>query len=142
LEASLTQSLRELSPRVTYAWTFPSENIGDELIYKQIPVLSAQFKPTLNSRGEAPLGSVQRMPLTLAQDGATGPVKVKSLTVDVSFDEGSTWRAVPVKREGKAWCAIVRHPLQGQYVSLRTSIDDGSGNQFEETVIRAYALGR
>jgi subtilisin family serine protease len=142
LEASLTQSSLELSSRLNYAWTFSSENIGDELDYKQIAVLSAQFKPTLNARGEAPLGSVQRMPITLAQDGATGPVKVKSLTVDVSFDEGGTWHSVPVKREGKEWCAIVRHPLQGQYVSLRTQIDDGSGNQFEETIIRAYSLAR
>ena len=38
------------------------------------------------------------------------------------------------------WSASIAHPLTGQYVSLRTSISDFSGNTAEQTVIRAYSV--
>jgi len=137
-EVSGTQSLAELSRQVKAAWTF--ESAYADPFGVALPLLTAQFKPALNSQGEAAAGSIMSMPISIRQDGTSGVVSVKSLTVDVSFDDGATWTAALVTHVGDEWLALIRHPVQGQYVSLRTAVSDYSGNQFEETVIRAYAL--
>ena len=43
-----------------------------------------------------------------AQDAASDalcPVRVRDVTVRVSFDDGVSWKSVPVKREGRRWIA-------------------------------------
>jgi subtilisin family serine protease len=65
---------------------------------------------------------------------------VGNVTLDVSFDDGASWKAVHVKREGFRWVADLDHPMRAAYVSLRASATDFSGNSVEQTVIRAYAL--
>jgi hypothetical protein len=139
LEASTTWDLLELSTRLQMAWTFRSAHAAGNTP-ADLPLIHAQFKPPLNTRGEAAAGSVARIPILLRQDGSSSAVKVKHLTVDVSFDEGQSWKRVPVKHERHQWAAFVAHPKQGRYVSLRTFVSDLSGNTVEQTLIRAYAL--
>jgi len=139
LEASLTQQILELSSQVNIAWTFRSAHVSGATPVA-LPLLTAEFKPPLNQNGEATAGSVIRMPIVIQQDARPGPVRVKSVEVEVSFDEGARWSRVPVRLQHGDWSAFITHPSKGQYVSLRTSISDFSGNTAEQTVIRAYSL--
>ncbi|GGN35008.1 hypothetical protein FHR83_005891 [Actinoplanes campanulatus] len=66
--------------------------------------------------------------------------KLKSLATKASFDGGRTWRAVPVKKIGGVWTAVVPNPDSGA-VSLRTRATYTSGGYTEVTVYRAYAIG-
>jgi len=52
------------------------------------------------------------------QPGAPG-AGVRSLTVDVSYDDGKTWQKAPLRRDGGGWVASVRHPAAAGFVSLR-----------------------
>jgi hypothetical protein len=141
LEASLTQRLLDFSSQVNVEWSFQSAHVSGTTP-AALPLLTAELKPPLNQNGEAAAGSVIRMPILIQQDARSGPVRVKSVDVEVSFDEGAHWKRLPVRFEHGDWAAIVVHPLKGQYVSLRASISDFGGNSLEQTVIRAYALGR
>ena len=61
------------------------------------------------------------------------------LTVDVSYDDGQSWRRAPLVRTGQGWLARLVHPESG-FVSLRAKAVDAHGNSVEQTIIRGYRL--
>lgn len=73
-----------------------------------------------------------------AADGCSGIIW---LSVEVSYDDGTTWTAVDVRRTGNParWRAGLRNP-GGGFASLRAKSVDADGNTAEYTVIRAYRL--
>jgi hypothetical protein len=71
------------------------------------------------------------------QEGLRAP-RGTTMRVEVSFDEGATWRAVPVIRHGDGYRALV--PAGQGSVSLRVHATDSAGNAVTQTVIRAYGL--
>jgi hypothetical protein len=65
---------------------------------------------------------------------------VHTPTVEVSYDDGTTWRATNVKRANGTWTVTVDHPGDAEFVSLRANVSDQDGNSEKVTIIRAYAL--
>jgi hypothetical protein len=62
--------------------------------------------------------------------------EVTSPTVEVSFDDGETWRRAPVLTGHVfRW-----HPRGEGFVSLRATATDTAGNTVEQTAIRAYGI--
>jgi hypothetical protein len=55
--------------------------------------------------------------------------------VDVSYDEGHTWRSVTAHGDR----VILTHPADARSVSLRARAED-RGTTVEQTIIRAYLL--
>ena len=71
---------------------------------------------------------------------AFGAGKVRKPSLEVSFDEGKSWRTVPLSASSGAWwTADFGAPKRGA-VSLRLSGHDGRGNAVRQTIIRAYGL--
>jgi hypothetical protein len=70
-----------------------------------------------------------------AETGNVGTPKV-----EVSYDDGRTWKQVRLDHKGAAWQATVDHPRGAEFVSLRSTVSDKDGNKASQTVIRAYAL--
>jgi subtilisin family serine protease len=140
LQASGLQSSLPLSTSITAAWTFTSE--PSTAAFTQLPLVSLRFTPRLNAMGQAFRGLPFAIPITVRQLTRTrsSQVHLRSLRVEVSYDEGKTWQRVLVLRLGQGYVALLVHPKKGDYVSLRTVASDYAGNTFEETVIRAYAL--
>jgi hypothetical protein len=68
---------------------------------------------------------------------ATG---VRTPTVEVSYDDGTSWAPARVVPLGERWIAFVQHPVGARFVSLRASALDADGGSVETTVIRAYHL--
>ena len=99
-----------------------------------------RFAPRLDAHNAAPAGRSFQIPVTVRrQPGAPG-ASVRSLTVDVSYDDGKTWQKAPLRRDGGGWVASVRHPAAAGFVSLRASSTDTSGNTVTHTVVHAYRL--
>jgi hypothetical protein len=93
------------------------------------------FQPELNASGQAPRGVHFRLPLRVSQvsettnedprcrhsdasaaEGASGdscPDPVRAETLRVSFDDGVSWKSMPVKREGGQWIADGRRLTSG-----------------------------
>lgn len=140
LQASGLQSALPLSTSITAAWTFTSE--PSTATFTQLPLLTLQFAPQLNAKGQAFRDAPLAIPITVRQLTLTraSEVHLRSLGVEVSYDDGMTWQEVSVRRQGLGYVALLVNPKEGNYVSLRTVAADHDGNTFEETVIRAYTL--
>nr|WP_073892034.1 S8 family serine peptidase [Saccharothrix sp. CB00851] len=128
--------ISDLTTRVTGAWTFRSDTTPDDAIHR-LPISVVRFTPRLDADGGTPAGRVLRIPLTVDQQQGADNGRVREVDVEVSFDDGETWTAVPVLG-GAAFVRNTGEP--GGYASLRAKGSDSNGNTFEHSVIRAYRL--
>jgi hypothetical protein len=120
----------ELSTKVSGAWTFKAEHTTD---ITRLPLSVVRFQPKLDDKDTAH-GRVLLVPIKVEQ--AQNTPKVKRVTVEVSFDDGATWKQVQVAG-GKA---IVQHPKGAKFASLRAKTTDAAGNTGEVTIVRAYKI--
>jgi hypothetical protein len=136
LELVDSQDLFELSTEQRIVWNFESANVpeGEE----RLPLLLVHFDPDLDARGRAQLGN-SWVPLRVSQFGRMNPVVAKP-TVEVSYDDGVSWKQTRVEPDGGQWKARIRHPRDAEYVSLRARTHDNHGNAVEQSVVRAYGL--
>jgi subtilisin family serine protease len=139
LELDHRQVMFELTPHQQVAWTFQSSHV-DEGSPQRIPLLVVRFTPELDERGRAPSDTHFCLPLHVDQFDREAPPEVSKPSVEVSYDDGASWAVAPVEPNGSRWNAFLDHPKRAQYVSLRTSTHDRSGNAVEQTLYRAYGL--
>ncbi|WP_173078486.1 S8 family serine peptidase [Phytohabitans rumicis] len=139
LEAADTRSVGDLTTKVSGVWTFRSAHVGGERFAK-LPVSVVRFAPRLDVNNAAPAGKAYEIPVTVQrQPGAPGG-RVKTLTVEVSYDDGKTWQKASLRKTKDGWVAKVKHPRGGGFVSLRAAARDTLGNTVTQTVIHAYRL--
>lgn len=62
--------------------------------------------------------------------------RITRLAVEVSFDDGKTWRHVPIV----AGHALIAHPRTAGFVSVRAVARDQAGNSVSQTVLRSYSF--
>ncbi|MEU5977218.1 S8 family serine peptidase [Streptomyces sp. NPDC047315] len=118
--------------RVDASWTFTSDTAAAETA---LPLSTVRFAPSVGLDSTAPAGRRQTFPVTV--QGAAAGRNLASLRVDVSYDDGATWREVPVRR-GRI---TLVNPRAGEGVALRAHVVDRQGNSGSVTVHDAY-LGR
>jgi subtilisin family serine protease len=115
-----------LATKVAAVWQFTSSGADTRL-----PLPAVRLAPELTDDGTAPTGRPLAVPIS------TEHLANASVTMDVSFNDGVTWTAVPVHRS----VAIVKHPPRAGFVSLRVKATSTEGNSVEQTVIHAYQIG-
>ncbi|MCE6998301.1 S8 family serine peptidase [Saccharothrix sp. S26] len=133
-EARQAGSAWTLSTVVSAKWTFRSSSAGEG---KALPMLTARFDPAVDPHNRAPGDRPFSFPVHVERQD--GPARITSLSVDVSYDDGVTWRPASTRRDHDRWTVTVRHPRDG-YVSLRARAADADGNRVEQTIVRAYQL--
>ncbi|MEV1330444.1 S8 family serine peptidase [Micromonospora costi] len=126
-----------LSTVVDAEWTFTSAHVRDGELVK-LPLTAIRFAPDLDIDNRAPAGRLFPIPLSLDRQVGAAPGRTRTLTVEASFDDGSTWRKLPVLRTGEKGVAWVHNPAGSGFVSLRANATDSSGNTVKQTIIRAY----
>ena len=124
------------STAVSAEWTFRSAYVDDESVVAQ-PVSVLRFTPDLDADDRAPAGSSFLVPVWLQHNGTGTVDRPRTLSVEVSYDEGKTWTAAETMMN---MVAVLRHPADAESVSLRATATDRDGNSVTETVIRAYQL--
>jgi hypothetical protein len=77
------------------------------------------------------------VPISVTPQPGSDAGTLASVTVEASFDDGATWRRVPVV----GGAMKIQHPRGNGFVSLRTSVTDSDGNTMSQTVVRAYRYG-
>ena len=105
-----------------------------------LPVLTATWDLDLDLANAAAAG--REFPLRLMARNQTG-APVTAARAWVSFDDGGTWKAVPLSGGDGTYRGSVRHPRLEDTtgtVSLRYEITDAGGSSLEQTVYRAYLL--
>jgi hypothetical protein len=74
------------------------------------------------------------------RNGSTDLSQLRKPAVQVSYDDGATWQPVHLVRSRDQWLAVVAHPKDAKFVSLKAQANDASGNTVDQTIIRAYGL--
>jgi subtilisin family serine protease len=117
-------------------WTFKSSSTPARS-RQPLPVSVAHLAPDLDAEGRAPAGAHFELPIDVqGQAGA-----VTKLTVEVSYDQGTTWTPATVTGGGTAWRATLQHPATADTaVSLRTHLVRADGGTTTYTQINAYRL--
>ncbi|HEX2131366.1 MAG TPA: S8 family serine peptidase, partial [Actinophytocola sp.] len=132
-----------LSTRIDGEWTFTSGHVAGETP-KPVPALAVRFAPNLDDHNAAPAGKRFRFPVYVQRNGVETPGRVTRPDVEVSYDDGKTWRTVRLIRDRHhdgQWLASVRHPRDAEFASLRWSVSDADGgNAAKATILHAYAL--
>lgn len=122
-----------MSTRLAVTWTFRSGHTDG---VAALPLSAVRFSPAVAADNTAPAGKPFVVPVAVhAQDGRR--YTPSRLTVDVSYDEGRTWRKAVVRHDS---AVLLDHPATATSVSLRAKATDSEGNTVELTVIRAYEL--
>ncbi|MEU8263230.1 S8 family serine peptidase, partial [Micromonospora sp. NPDC048999] len=133
-DGSLERDAR-LTTKLSVSWTFRSAHAKKP---QALPLTAVSFAPPLDDHNVGKAGSTAVYPVTITQTEGSG--KVNKLTVQVSYDDGKTWKNVPVLHYGGSWQVQVTHPKTAGFVSLKASGTDTKGNTFDQTIIRAYEL--
>ncbi|WP_169789214.1 S8 family serine peptidase [Nonomuraea candida] len=128
-----------LSTAVDAVWTFPSSGTTEP---QPLPLMAVRFAPAgLDDFNRARTGSLTRLPVWIERNPGAAASLVKSLHLEVSFDEGGTWRPVPVHRTSSGWTALIANPGTPGFVSLRATAKDAADAGLTQTIHRAYAIG-
>lgn len=128
-----------LGTSISGSWTFRSGEVSG---HAALGLSAFDFAPIVDQTNT---GSLPVLPMRLVrQPGATSSA-VRSVSVEVSYDDGGSWRKVRLVRVGRdAW--VVPLPGGGRpkgegYVSLRASAGFADGGAVEYRVIRGYRVG-
>ena len=104
--------------------------------YVAEPFLEILYRTALNSRDQARAGARQTITL-LPVDGQAGEpdgipqhlARLRRVTLRISYNDGSTWQVVPVRRRGGRWVAMITNPTRpgARFASLRVTAQDAGG---------------
>lgn len=132
-----TEATRDsASSKVTTDWSFTSEHVpGDQ--FQSIPLLAVRFAPALDEHNRA--GRVLTVPITVERNGTGTVTDIKAPAVQVSYDEGGTWKPVPLRKTRAGWQVTLIHPHGAKNVSFKARAADAGGD-VQQTIIRAYDL--
>jgi subtilisin family serine protease len=141
LEVTARRSgVSSFSTRISCAWTFTSARPPDPDAEGKgkggvgLPLMAVRFAPPgLDAHNTVTAASI-RVPVTVQRPYNAPETTVTALSVEASFDDGRTWRPVPVAGD----TATINHPAGNRYVSLRAHATDAAGNTVTQTVVRAY----
>ncbi|MET8530341.1 S8 family serine peptidase [Micromonospora sp. NPDC005172] len=117
-------------------WGFSSAVTGEESA-EVLPMIQLDYQVAIGSDGTAK----RRTPLTVVASqlpgvsGTVGPV-----TVEVSYDDGTTWHRQRLSRHGDGWRTSLDAPTKARFVSLRTTARDAAGNTVSQSITRAFGL--
>ncbi|EFG04237.1 subtilisin-like protease (plasmid) [Streptomyces clavuligerus] len=132
LATSVTRdpAVARAASRMDASWTFRSR---ETTAPERLPVSVARFHTPVDLRSTAPAGARQHVAVGL-QGPAARPGNLASLTVDVSYDGGATWKSTPVTDRRFQ----VVNPAAGKGISFRATFTDRGGNKGTVTVVDAY----
>jgi hypothetical protein len=74
----------------------------------------------------------------VARAADTGRISGGSL--DVSYDDGKTWKTVKLSAKGSTWKGLLTVPRDAKFVSLRASAKDDKGATVKQELIRAFGV--
>jgi hypothetical protein len=137
LRASRDPSVYRLTTATHTRWTVRARPVTDPARIDLLPLLQLDYAVGTDLAGTAPAGRQSVAVAAAHLPGAVGAGTATVRSFAVSYDDGATWRTVPVH----GGTARFTPPHTAAFVSLRVTAADTAGNAIEQEVIRAYALG-
>jgi biopolymer transport protein ExbD len=134
----------ELSTQLRTQWSFRSART-DPHDPQPVELMTVDYELGVDLHNRVAAPRDRRGPSTIGvtvghQDGVD--LAVTKVAMDVSYDDGKTWRPVPVKKAGggEFSATLGGHPGSAEFLSLRIQARDIAGNTVEQEVIRAAGI--
>ncbi|MCI3930472.1 S8 family serine peptidase [Streptomyces sp. AN091965] len=106
-----------------------------------LPVLNLGFDVDTDLYGDVRGGRTLPVGLSAAYvRGAADTGSVRSARLEVSYDDGASWAAVPLRRDGSSWKGKLRVPRGAGAVSLRGSASDDRGGSVTQEILRGVGV--
>ncbi|MEU2246678.1 S8 family peptidase [Streptomyces sp. NPDC019224] len=129
----------KMSTRTHSEWRFTSAR--PESGTAPLPLLQLYYDLPLDLLNRAPAGRKFSFSVRTEEPGTVGPVRARTLTADVSYDDGASWSKASVSAGADGRFTVsARHPEGAGFVSLRIGAKDADGNSVQQTITRAYAI--
>jgi hypothetical protein len=138
VDLRLDDSVLPLSSRTSTAWTFKSAHVTDT---QPLPLMLAGISPNVDGQNTAKAGNLIVLPVRIQRNPGSAAAKVTEVTVESSFDDGVTWRDVPVFPGDEIWYGLETNSAAPGFASLRVTATDDAGNKVEQTIVHAYRIG-
>lgn len=127
------------------SWTFVADQADEAEPDQQgtpLPLVQLDYDVDTALDGTVRAGAV--VPFAVAPytvPGAPRAGTVTGATLDVSYDGGSTWSAVRLRKDGDRWVTSLRIPSRGaELVSLRATARDDAGNSVTQSITSAFGI--
>ncbi|MET9407992.1 S8 family serine peptidase [Streptomyces sp. NPDC002935] len=135
LDANRDSTVSPYSSTTHTEWDFTSQApAGDEKAV--LPLMQINYGVDTNAAGKTARNATLTASVAhLAH--ATGAGTLSAVTLEVSYDDGHTWREITSGDDGRFGLSA---PKGAQFVSLRAHAHDSAGNAVTQTVIRAFGL--
>ncbi|MDQ0990670.1 S8 family serine peptidase [Streptomyces sp. V3I7] len=143
-DTTLDQGRWHLAARGHAEWTFRSEATPEDR-WTGLPLINLAFDVGTDLAGDVRGGRRVRVGLGAQYAaGAAGTGAVGDGRLEVSYDDGATWRAVELTDDPGAasWSGTLTVPRDAASVSLRASAADDRGGSVKQEVIRAVGVSR
>ncbi|MGW1714949.1 S8 family serine peptidase [Streptomyces sp. NPDC002156] len=130
-----------LGTSISGSWTFRSGEVSGR---SALGLSAFDFAPVVDRTNT---GRASVLPMRLVRQPGAAASAVRSVAVEVSYDDGGSWRKVRLVRVGRdAWVVPLPGggrglPKGGGYVSVRASAGFADGSAVEYRVIRGYRVG-
>ncbi|MGW0692986.1 S8 family serine peptidase [Streptomyces sp. NPDC002738] len=116
-------------------WRFLSGTTDNQAI----PLAQLDYGTDLDLAGRAKRKSAFSItPVVLGSDAAKDAVS--SLKLEVSYDDGASWRPQDLKENKGTWQTTVNAPSRASYVSIRITAKQRNGGGITQTITRAFGL--
>ncbi|MGW4049879.1 PA domain-containing protein [Streptomyces sp. NPDC004779] len=128
------------STRTRTAWGFDYVPLpANGAVRADVPLLNLDYDIDTDVQGQARAG--RHLDLGLRSTTYTGGIAATGATLQVSYDDGATWRAAPLKRKGEGrWATVLHTPDDASSISLQATSEAPGGLSVEQEVIRAVLL--
>lgn len=129
---------RPYSTRTNTEWGFTSSTT-DHTTLTPLPLVQLDYAVDTDLSGTAH----RRSSLTVTASHLPGVVsagRIRTASVEVSYDDGATWHRTALRASGDGWKAQLDAGSKARYASLRTTVRDTEGNSVSQTLIRAFGL--
>ncbi|MFE6039011.1 hypothetical protein [Streptomyces sp. NPDC056452] len=139
MDSSRTAAYWKLSTKTHSEWRFTSARPASGTA--PLPLLQLYYDLPLDLLNRASAGGKFSFAVRTEEPGTAGPVRARTLTAEVSYDDGTTWHQAGVTGgDGGRFTVTTRHPEGAGYVSLRIGAQDADGNSVQQTITRAHVV--
>ncbi|MFI6940361.1 S8 family serine peptidase [Streptomyces sp. NPDC050418] len=121
-------------------WEFRSGTTPTDK-YSFLPLINLNYDLDTDLAGKVKAG--RSLPVGLSAEYVKGAIDTGKLgggTLEVSYDEGETWKSVTLRGSGASWTGSLNIPRDATSVSLRASAKDDKGGAVRQEIIQAVAV--
>ncbi|WP_055590727.1 S8 family peptidase [Streptacidiphilus griseoplanus] len=119
-------------------WNFTSA-AGEPGVATVLPLIQLDYQVDTDTAGKAHRNA--ELVVTPSHiPGGPSSRAIRTVTLDVSYDDGKTWQKAALTHRDDGWAAVLHAPAHAAYATLRTSAHDDLGNSVTQSITRAFGL--